>query len=242
LPAESLSNRSFPQESRSHTATQAESPVTATVDSAALLTYTCLTMKAQGLIAVLVLLAVAHPTRADIVEWQDADGVRHFTNGKVDVPSTGPARVVVAERGVQPPAPVPEPAPADQPARQAQVVYDYSQITEAYVRGLEQGLALARGDGGNGVTINGPLALAGAGSGSDPWFPYYDKPRVTTSFDHGRSRHRTLRMLLQDQFQIDRDGPFVSERLPPGLGPNLNPFLPRGLPHGFPVGLRVRYF
>ena len=65
-----------------------------------------------------------------------------------------------------------------------------------------------------------------------PWPWYY--PFVTTSFDRGRSRHQTLRMLLQDQFQLDRDGPYAYERWnQPGLGPALAPFLNRGLP--FPV-------
>jgi hypothetical protein len=65
-------------------------------------------------------------------------------------------------------------------------------------------------------------------------YPYFypEYPLVTTSFDRGRSRHLTLRMLLQDQFQLDRDGPYVYQRsLPPPRGPNLRVVLPRGLPH-----------
>jgi len=47
----------------------------------------------------------------------------------------------------------------------------------------------------------------------------------------GRSRHQTLRMLLQDQFAIDRAGPYAYNRWDrPGVGPALAPFLPRGLP------------
>jgi hypothetical protein len=99
------------------------------------------------------------------------------------------------------------------------------------------------GGGGGGVQINGPLAVAsnraseGSGVGYPygfypPWPWYY--PFVTTGFDGGRSRHQTLRMLLQDQFAIDRDGPFAYQRWDqPGIGPALAPFLPRGLP--FPV-------
>jgi hypothetical protein len=55
----------------------------------------------------------------------------------------------------------------------------------------------------------------------------------------------TLRMLLQDQFALDRAAPFVFEErlIPPfghaPLGVDLNPFLPRGLPHCFPRETRV---
>jgi hypothetical protein len=92
------------------------------------------------------------------------------------------------------------------------------------------------------VNIHGPLAVASANvdAGYPDFVPYY--PLVTTSFDRGRSRHLTLRMLLQDQFQLDRDGPFFYERLNPvGLGPGLHPFLPRGLPNRVPRGARVLF-
>ncbi|HUI27279.1 MAG TPA: DUF4124 domain-containing protein [Candidatus Kryptonia bacterium] len=199
-------------------------------------------MKITGVLAVLALLASVRSTQADIFEWQDADGVRHFTNSKADVPSAESPQVVVAERNAPSIADAPvAPAVASEPPRQAQVVYDTNQAAEAYLQGLQQGLALAQRGVGNDVTINGPLAVAGARGGEVPWYPYY-QPLVTTGFDHGRSRHRTLRMLLQEQFQIDRDGPFVVERLPPGLGPNLSPFLPRGLPQDFPAGQRVLFY
>ena len=194
-------------------------------------------MATRTLVTLLISLVALPVARADIVEWQDAQGVRHFTNSKDDVPGGEPARVVIAEHTAPAATTSVAPEPASEPPRQAQVVYDYSQVTDAYLAGLQEGLSLA---GRNPTeTINQPVAIAGA-RGNDSWYPYYE-PLVTTSFDHGRSRHRTLRMLLEAQFQLDRDGPFVVERLPPGLGPNLNPFLPRGLPQGFPVGLRVLF-
>jgi hypothetical protein len=65
---------------------------------------------------------------------------------------------------------------------------------------------------------------------------------VTTGFDRGRSRHQTIRMLLQDQFAIDRDGPYAYQRWDqPGLGPALAPFLSRGLPYGVSQYGRVIY-
>jgi hypothetical protein len=49
-------------------------------------------------------------------------------------------------------------------------------------------------------------------------------------------------MLLQDQFQIDRDGPYAYDRWnQPGLGPALAPFLSRGLPYGVGQYGRVIY-
>jgi hypothetical protein len=80
-----------------------------------------------------------------------------------------------------------------------------------------------------------------SGGGYGYGYPYAEYPLVTTSFDRGRSRHLTLRMLLQDQFQLDRDGPFFHERMPIGVGPGLNPFLPRGLPNRIPPGARVLF-
>lgn len=212
----------------------------------------------KRLVLVVIVLCWANVAGADIIEWQDADGVRHYTNLKGEIPKDQQAstRVVVDELARQPA--VTNDAPSEtrpvprsiEPRREAQVIYDRSQLSAAYLRGLERGLETAgmvAGGGGGGVQINGPLAIANAA----PPTPYYDQyypgyyPLVTTSFDRGRSRHLTLRLLLQDQFAIDRAAPFVFEErlLPPfghpPLGVDLNPFLPRGLPHGFPQETRV---
>ena len=188
-----------------------------------------------------IVLSAGTTAHADIYEWRDANGNRHFTNLLINVPAAQQpdARVVVtatapSELSTQAAAP-----PAEAPRTEAQVVYDYSRQRDPYTQGLEDGIALARSvvpaDDGD-VYINGPLAVANA----DPYvavtapYPYYYPayPLVTTSFDRGRSRHLTLRMLLQDQFQLDRDGPYVYQRaLPPASGPNLRVVLPRGLPH-----------
>lgn len=208
------------------------------------------------LVWVVILLAWSGMATADIIEWQDSDGVRHYTNLKGEVPKeeASTARVVVDELARQSTpieaAAVPPALPAE-PRREAAVVYDRSELSEAYLRGLERGLAtagvIAGGGGGGGVQINGPLAIAKGGSPA-PYYDYYYPgylPLVTTSFDRGRSRHLTLRLLLQDQFAIDRAAPFVfEERLVPPFGApplsvDLNPFLPRGLPHGFPRDTRV---
>jgi hypothetical protein len=217
----------------------------------------------KRLVMVAILLYWSGAAGADIIEWQDADGVRHYTNLKGEVPKDQEAstRVVVDELARQPavtkvaagePSGTPQSAPQSvEPRREAQVVYDRSQVSEAYLRGLQRGLEtagiVAGGGGGGGVQINGPLAIANATTPApyyDPYYPGY-YPLVTSSFDRGRSRHLTLRLLLQDQFAIDRAAPLVfEERMAPPfgyppLGVDLNPFLPRGLPHGFPQETRV---
>jgi len=209
-------------------------------------------------VIVLGMLLLPAAVHADIIEWCGADGVCHFTNLKEDVPpeERGSAQVVIDELKRRPSSTESaEPAPqgaegSDQGQREATVVYDPSTVARAYLEGLAQGMEMSRaaaagGGSGGGVQLNGPLAVANSTNTSPySYFPYYF-PFVTTSFDGGRSRHLTLRLLLQDQFAIDRDAPFVfEERLfppfgfPP-LGPDLSPFLARGLPHGFPQNLRV---
>jgi hypothetical protein len=210
------------------------------------------------LVIMIILLCWSGVAGADIIEWQDADGVRHYTNLKGEVPKEeASTRVVVDELARQPAATsaaAGEPTSAPQsiePRREAEVVYDRSRVSEAYLRGLRRGLEtavlVAGGGGGGGVQINGPLAIANSARPAPYYDPYYSGyfPLVNTSFDRGRSRHLTLRLLLQDQFAIDRAAPFVfDERLfppfgYPPLGVDLNPFLPRGLPHRFPQETRV---
>jgi hypothetical protein len=116
----------------------------------------------------------------------------------------------------------------------AQVVTMSPPRSDPYVQGVRDGLALAGLEvapepAAAPLAINGPLAVATANNAQFPFGYPLEYPLVTTSFDRGRSRHLTLRMLLQDQFQLDRDGPYVYYPGPPGLGPNLHPVLPRGL-------------
>lgn len=188
------------------------------------------------------LLIAADAAVADIIVWRDANGVRHFTNRADAVPSEH--RVAAEVLIVDVPridAPVATlAAPAARPTGPT-VASDQERFDDAYRAGLDAGLSLVAGGGGGGaadggaVQIIGPLAVTNVherqdgGWGPYAWGGYY--PFVTTGFDRGRSRHQTLRMLLQDQFQIDRDGPYAYDRWDePGLGPALAPFLPRGLP------------
>jgi hypothetical protein len=213
-----------------------------------------MTRACQVVLTAVTLLAGA--ARADIYEWRDASGARHFTNDKQGVPAEyqTAATVLVTEwqpTGTTAPAlaagapPIEPPAPPAPPATEVGAS-DAVAWGEAYAAGMLAAMELG---GGGGVQINGPLAVASVRSSErddapgafyPPWPWYY--PFVTTSFDRGRSRHLTLRMLLQDQFQIDRDGPYAYQRWDkPGLGPALAPFLPRGLPYGVGQFGRVIY-
>jgi len=180
-------------------------------------------------VAMLAVLAWAAVAAAQIYEWRDADGARHFTTDVEDLPAEQRQnpRVVVRQSAWgngEAAAPL-----AVEARREAQVVYDRPRRR----RGVPAAPGVAPG-----VVINGPLAVATVDvqqtapslSYSSPLIAVpFDAPLVTTSFDRGRSRHQTLRMLLQDQFQADRDGPFVYDRLA-APGPRFRSLLPRGLP------------
>lgn len=209
----------------------------------------------------IVLCILSAGASADIIEWQDASGVRHYTNMKDDVPKEHreSAQVVVDElvshplSGEAPAAsskPAVEPSAGERPSphRRVEVLDERLRLAEAYLAGLRRGLGVGTGGAGaegGDVRIDGPLAVASAPSQpasgvSYPYLPFYYPP-VSTSFDRGRSRYLTLRMFLQNQFALDREGPFVFEdRLisPVGrrlLDVNANPFLSRGWSRGFPT-------
>jgi len=196
-------------------------------------------------------LLLSNGAGAEIYEWHDESGSRHFTNLIDEVPADqrNNPRIIVRESkrdgGDAPEVSSSSPAPAEE-RREAVVVSNRSRHVRDYSAGLRDGLRLlADRDDAVNVTVNGPLGVASSESYSvdaDYHVDSYYYPFVTTSFDRGRSRHRTLRMLLQDQFQLDRDGPYLYERINPiGLGPRLQPFLARGLPHRIPPGHRVLF-
>lgn len=194
---------------------------------------------------------------ADIYMWRDPAGVKHYTNAKALVPADSGASVVLEE---PPPSAVREVAvaPAPAPARETrsgadgEAAFDQGAMAAAFAAGWQQGIVAAQQmrvpapapAAPVSIQFNAPLAVAagGANGGYDPsWFDYNYPALVTTSFDNGRSRHLTLRMLLQDQFAIDREGPyFIVDRFPP-VSPNLQTVLPRGLPFvgGGRLGNRV---
>ncbi len=215
----------------------------------------------KSIVCGVVLCLLSAGASADIIEWQDASGVRHYTNMKDDVPKEHreSAQVVVDELVSHPPSaeapaasgkPAAEASAAERPSprRRVEVLDERLRLAEAYLAGLRRGLGVGTGGAGaegGGVRIDGPLAVASApsqpvGTVSYPYVLYYYPP-ISTSFDRGRSRYLTLRMFLQDQFAIDREGPFgFEDRLTPVVGRppldlNLNPFLSRGWSHGFPT-------
>jgi hypothetical protein len=186
-------------------------------------------------VALLIGLTWARVSSAQIYEWRDSDGSRHFTTDVEDLPldqRQNPQVVVRQSAWGTDTAPVAADPAESRRRSEAQVVYDPSYRAR---RGASAPVAA-----NEGVYIQGPLAVASvelAQLGADGAYPVpvavvpvAALPLVTTSFDRGRSRHQTLRMLLQDQFQVDRDGPFLYERLG-GATPRFRSFLPRGLPH-----------
>lgn len=185
---------------------------------------------------------------ADIFMWRDERGVKHYTNSKDLVPAETSAILVVRDAPAPPPelrvaAPAPS-RPAIE-ARDFEEAVDESIIASAYAQGYQRALANTQQQAAAppvNVQINGPFVAAAASGGNDyggyggygygpNWLDYNSPALVTTSFDRGRSRHLTLRMLMQDQFAIDREGPYlIVDRFPP-LGPNLTTVMPNGLPY-----------
>lgn len=242
----------------------------------------------------LVLVAPSWAT-AQVFEWTDASGSRHYTNDPEDIPEAQreEARVVVrgrrpAEAEVQQSASVEQASPrsveaepssgravreerlldADRsrirrerrqrrreygdtqprsregaPIRQAQVVYDRSRERvvvpppppPAVVQDVHVNVSVPTTVVSQVVVetnSQGPYGYGPYDSSYGPYYSPYYGPAVSTSFDRGRSRHRTVRMSLQEQFQYDRDGPYVylPRRVP--LGPVFHTSLPRGLARG----------
>jgi hypothetical protein len=203
-------------------------------------------MRGLGVLLLLLLPSVA---AADIYVWRDGAGVTHFTNSRKLLPADVEATVLLEEPiapiAAAPAAPPPaEEAPSEE-TRSAVVIYDESALVAAFADGWQRGMATARqaeGEPRVEVRIQGPLVAGGGVNanvfGGDPYAASY-AALVTTSFDRGRSRHQTLRMLMQDQFAVDRGGPYrIVNRFPP-RSPNLATFLPRGLPLILSPGSRV---
>src|SRR5262245_66296310 len=116
-------------------------------------------MKTRVVIA-LAVLTLASVARAEIYEWRDASGTRHFTNNKESVPSEHRAalRVVMAEPAQTAAAEAPQPA-VKQPPLEAQVVYDEQAVRRAYEAGLRDGLDYGSVNvpaAAPSVQINGP--------------------------------------------------------------------------------------
>lgn len=201
-------------------------------------------MRWFGLLLVLVPSAAA----ADIYAWRDADGVTHYTNSRKQVPADAEVAVLLEEEVTAGPSASAETSerPAPEATRGATVVYDESALEAAFAEGWQRGIANAREverEPRVEVRILGPLVAAGGGGGAGiveaASYGWSYPPLVTTSFDRGRSRHQTLRMLMQDQFAVDRGGPYrIVDRFP-SRGPNLATFLPRGLPLIIGPGSRV---
>src|SRR5215467_11617067 len=104
-----------------------------------------MTLSVRIAIAFCVLLA-RDVSRADIYEWRDADGNRHFTNNMVNVPDAQQSAAKVIVTGIQsPPAqeigPTSEAAPPQttEPRHEPVIVYDNSRA-DPYSQGIRDGI------------------------------------------------------------------------------------------------------
>lgn len=114
-------------------------------------------------------------------------------------------------------------------SRGAQVVYDHS---FRFARSNPEPAPVPQVN----INIAGPLAVSQVVVPEpappvvlEPDYVFGYEPLVSTSFDRGLFRHRTVRMRLQDQFQYDRNGPMIYLAGPVPLGPRFKAKLPRGL-------------
>jgi hypothetical protein len=105
---------------------------------------------------------MATGARADIFEWQDSEGVQHYTNLKDEVPHEQAVQTIVDERArhLQPSStPVQEEVAVEsKPAPQPAKADDSSEVARAYQEGLESGLAQA-GNAAGDVYVSVPLAV-----------------------------------------------------------------------------------
>jgi hypothetical protein len=114
-----------------------------------------MTSGAMGLLIVAFLTPAA---RADILEWDDAEGVRHYTNLKSEVPSQQTVQVVVDEQ-VWLPQSSSLPPVEEQPVAQKEPPRDTTDdMLRAYLAGLESGLASSVNTGG-AAYVNEPLTV-----------------------------------------------------------------------------------
>lgn len=176
-------------------------------------------------VGLIVFTLLAPAARADILAWDDAAGVRHYTNLKEEVPARQAPEVVVDEHVWMPhdaALPVTEEDPVAQPdpPRDAE-----DAVLRAYIAGLENGRASDAATGGN-VYINGPLAVAASPPAPYGTFglPGYDwllpgyVPFVTTSVigRHHRSLHGRFGTGFHSHVPFSQD--FVPAAGPPPFG------------------------
>ncbi len=161
-------------------------------------------------IAMVALLCVARGSAlADIFEWRDAQGVRHFTNIAEDIPAEfrSDTKIVARERGEVVAASAPRQGHADgatSPPQQAQVVYDQRRLASVYQAGVDRGLREAQRASARAakpVQVVAPLAIASVPA-RPAYFPYLpppcERPFLANGFDQGRLRYQTWRLHLDD--------------------------------------------
>jgi len=145
------------------------------------------------------LLLIAHTAGAEIYAWQDEHGVRHYTNLREEIPAAyrdGAEVVVTAAWTPKTPEAVAGGVPEPESRREAEVrVVPRPREAHEEARTVAWPAPVVA-QGGN-VEIQGPLAVS-VPPPTVLW-PGWGPHLITTSFDRGRTRHLTLRLLAEEQ-------------------------------------------
>ncbi len=154
------------------------------------------------LTGMVVLLLASTMGRADVIEYRDHEGVRHFTNIAAEVPEEyrDVAKNVISEEQWRSKAPEPAPPAAVVPPPPPRVVR--AAVPEAVYRdGFDAGLAYGRAAAAPAprpevvqpqVIINAPVPVP------VPDYSWSLPPVQFSAFDGGRTRHITRRMIEQN--------------------------------------------
>lgn len=149
---------------------------------------------------VMTLHALVSAAAAEIYAYTDSSGVTHFTNLREEIPEAERerARVVVGEAWRPSARPEPE---AEGTVRRGERELP-RQERDAGLRPPAEVASLPPVQVMGGTAqIQGPLVVGTAESpvvSFVPAFPWVSPGLVSTSFDRGRSRHRTLRLLMEE--------------------------------------------
>lgn len=157
---------------------------------------------------------LARPSTGQVYAWRDEHGVTHFTNLREEIPEAqrASAREVVSalwSQGTSPAQAETEGKPEANAG--ARVVVVPPPLPQPRAEGWP------REERAAAVNIQGPLAVAIAQPSAPPvaWPAIVAAPFVTTAFDFGHSRHRTLRLLADGAWVASGPWPLWPGTRPP---------------------------
>lgn len=165
----------------------------------------------RTLLVVGALVIVAPTANADVLEWRDRDGVRHFTNVAAEIPEEyrDAAKNIISEEQWRSKSPEPPPQPEVAAPARKRAAARRAATEDNYRDGFEAGLDYAR-EVSPEVTVVAPPApapqiiIAAPQEAQATSYPAYgaygwnDGRRRFSRFDGGQSRHITRRMVEQN--------------------------------------------